>query len=200
MDYGAGINAIIAICQTAWREGFMAGWSGNASIRLDDGGILVTAAGAPKGRLSPEDCLLADDRSNSRKPSSETGMHLEIYKKAAVCSAILHTHPPYLQALNLALARGTGDSGETLAEKFLNLPLYEATVWRKRLYFSDDFPPGSKDLAHAAANSLPLGPEFPCAIWLELHGLCALGKNLEDALCLTEELEHLAMTQLLARY
>ena len=36
------------------------------------------------------------------------------------------------------------------------------------------------------------------AVWMAGHGLCCLGRNLGDALCLAEELEHLAALQILA--
>lgn len=197
MNFQEAVSTIIQVCHAAWQEGFMPGFSGNASIRLDNGQIAVTAAGAPKGRLASYDCILADSSQGQRKPSSETLMHRAIYEALSQCMAILHTHPPYMQALNLALDKGRGI--ENIRDNFLNLPLFEARVWRQRLFFAGTYPPGSAELANAAANALPKSDcSLPCALWLSAHGLCALAGDLPTALCITEEMEHLAKVQLLA--
>lgn len=184
------------ICHSAWLEGFMPGASGNASRRLGPDFIAISASGAHKGRLGREDCLLYELQGPfaTGSPSTESALHRAIYLAFEDCGAILHTHPPGLQALNLILSK----SGPDWRRNFLNLDLYEAAVWRPRLAFCAKTRPGSPELGPGALQALQEAPEktLPRALWLESHGLAALGENLAACLALTEELEHLAHVQL----
>lgn len=181
------------ICRDAWRQGLLSGCNGNASRRLSPPAeklICVTRSGAAKGRLAPEDCCLVNlDTSatvHGGPASTEVGMHLAVYRARPDCRAVLHTHPRHLLALSLRL--------QEREEDFLHLPLFEAETWRARLGFVPALPPGGKELALAVAEVALARP----AVWMHGHGLCCLGQNLAQALCLAEELEHLAAVQLLA--
>lgn len=200
------VSARIAdICRAAWEKGFMAGWSGNASVRLrsEPAGALITAAGKAKGRLKEGDfvavSLAGEKLWGEEKVSSESRLHTHLYEKLPQAKAILHTHPPFMQALDLALNPGGADYINVLKENFLNTGLHESALWRGRLRFAKELPPGSPDLAESAAEAASgENWEPPLAVWLPRHGLCAIGGSLESCLCLTEELEHLAKTQLLS--
>ena len=182
-----------AVCRDAWKQGLLSGCNGNASQRLGShapGLVCITRSGASKGRLSPDDCCLMDLNSGTAvlggPASTESGMHLAIYRNRPDCTAILHTHPRRLLALSLRLAGRQED--------FLRLPLFEAEVWRAKLGFAPALPPGTTDLAEAVADAA----RDKDAVWMAGHGLCCLGRTLGEALCLAEELEHLAALQILA--
>lgn len=196
------INEIILSCKIAWEKGFMSGWSGNASIRIGNGQMLLTASGSAKGFLSIDDCLLvnlAQDTvyTGKKRPSSEYGIHQAIYNIMPACKAILHTHPKNMQALNLVL--NNHNCNDKMPDLFLNINLYEADIWRKRLMVAQAAQPGSNELANNVAQQLTSTDmqELPCAIWLTNHGLFAMASSMQEALCLTEEFEHLASVQLL---
>ena len=182
-----------AVCRDAWKQGLLSGCNGNASQRLCEHApnlICITRSGASKGRLTTDDCCLMDVNTGAAvlggPASSESGMHLAIYRTRPDCAAILHTHPRRLLALSLRL---TGRQ-----EDFLRLPFFEAEVWRAKLGFAPALPPGTTDLAEAVAQAA----KDKDAVWMAGHGLCCLGRCLGDALCLAEELEHLAALQILA--
>ena len=182
-----------AVCRDAWKQGLLSGCNGNASRRLGShtpGLICVTRSGAAKGRLTAADCCLMDIATGAvvsgGPASTESGMHLAIYRTRPDCNAILHTHPRRLLALSLRLAGRQED--------FLRLPLFEAEVWRAKLGFAPALPPGTTELADAVA----LAASSKDAVWMAGHGLCCLGRTLAEALCLAEELEHLAALQILA--
>lgn len=182
-----------AVCRDAWKQGLLSGCNGNASRRLDahtPGLVCVTRSGAAKGRLTAADCSLMDIATGTAvsggPASTESGMHLAIYRTRPDCNAILHTHPRRLLALSLRLAGRQED--------FLRLPLFEAEVWRAKLGFAPALPPGTTELADAVA----LAASSKDAVWMAGHGLCCLGHTLAEALCLAEELEHLATLQILA--
>lgn len=185
-------EALLSCCREAWRTGGLLGFNGNASLLWDgpDGPrVLMTRSGVCKGRMSAADiCLLhPDGRLLAGGPaSSEGAMHLAVYAARPACRAILHTHPPHLLALGIRLAG--------CMEDFLRLPLYESEVWRARLGVAPACEPGTSELAAGVAAQ---ARRFP-AVWMSGHGLCACGETLEEALGLTEQLEHLAQIQLLS--
>ncbi|CAK7011616.1 MAG: Methylthioribulose-1-phosphate dehydratase [Desulfovibrio sp.] len=187
------VEDLRSICRDAWRQGLLSGCNGNASLRLSAPGhetVCLTRSGAAKGRLTAADCCLvnlADGAPLCGGPAStESGMHLAVYRALPDCAAILHTHPRRLLALSLRLGGNMQD--------FLNMPLFEADVWRARLGFAPALPPGTVELAQAVAQAARTSP----AVWMAGHGLCSTGASLAEALCLTEELEHLAAIQLLS--
>lgn len=180
----------------AWKKNLMVGWSGNASLRLEEG-ILITAAGVAKGFLKPGDCLLVSEAGKilcgSGQPSSESGAHLAIYNKFPQCGAILHTHPPALQALEAA----NPESGN-LRASLAALPLHEVELWIAHLQYVPTLRPGSPQVAKAV-GSISFNVPPPQAIWLSRHGLICMGVDLLDCFCLAEELEHLARVALAVR-
>lgn len=104
-----------AVCRDAWKQGLLSGCNGNASRRLDahtPGLVCVTRSGAAKGRLTAADCSLMDIATGTAvsggPASTESGMHLAIYRTRPDCNAILHTHPRRLLALSLRLAGRPG--------------------------------------------------------------------------------------------
>lgn len=202
------VEELRRVCRDAWQEGLLSGCNGNASVLLPDGPaggagriLCMTRTGAAKGRLTAADICLMDagtGRCLANGPaSSEAAMHLALYASLPECRAVLHTHPRRLLALSLVLrARGK-------ASAMLEIPLYEAGVWRARLAMAPAFAPGSGELADAvaaAATSLPAQATGASggAVWMEGHGLCCFAPSLAQALTMSEELEHLASVQLLA--
>lgn len=187
---------ILRIMQMAWETGILRGFSGNASMRLEENRFLITASGIAKGSLTEASLLIVNDQGEvlegQGKPSIELAMHLQIYKLDPDCKAILHTHPVYLHILPLLL-------GQALHQKLLNLDSAEADYWRERLAIVNEYAPGSQELASAVCTALhkewPSGLHLPCAVWLSSHGLCALATDIESALGISEQLEHLAQIQ-----
>jgi len=75
--------------------GMVPATSGNFSARLADGNIAITVSGAHKGHLTEQDIMLASIDGmalDDRKPSAETGLHVQLYRKFPEVRAILHPH------------------------------------------------------------------------------------------------------------
>jgi methylthioribulose-1-phosphate dehydratase len=76
------------------------GWtpatSSNFSMRLDDDLAAVTVSGRDKGRLGVEDIMVVDFANQpvatSARPSAETALHTQIYRRFPKVGAVLHTH------------------------------------------------------------------------------------------------------------
>jgi L-fuculose-phosphate aldolase len=81
-----------------YRQGFVVASEGNLSVRLDADRILVTPAGACKGRLLPHQLIVTDIQgtvvSGDGQPSSELQMHLLFYRLRPLARAVCHAHPP----------------------------------------------------------------------------------------------------------
>ena len=81
------------------------GTSGNLSVRAGDL-IAITPSGVPYPEMSPASiCLvqLADgETAAGTRPSTETPMHLAVYR-ATAAQAVVHTHSPFVVALSSVL-------------------------------------------------------------------------------------------------
>ena len=75
--------------------GMVPATSGNFSALLDDGNIAITVSGKHKGKLVESDIMvLRPDGTalDDRRPSAETGLHLQLYRRFPEVRAILHPH------------------------------------------------------------------------------------------------------------
>ncbi|WP_457572358.1 tRNA (N6-threonylcarbamoyladenosine(37)-N6)-methyltransferase TrmO [Desulfovulcanus sp.] len=180
---------LIQGAQAAWCKGLLNGFNGNLSLRKGSR-MLITNSGAAKGHLSVSDLSVIEVESgqllNEGFPSSETPMHLEIYRQQNKAQAIVHTHPPHLLALSL-IAEAKHD--------MLDLPLFEAKAFKAQMSTVPALKPGTKDLALAVGKQA----RAKKCIFLQKHGLICWGETLKEALALSEELEALARIELYSR-
>lgn len=76
------------------------GWtpatSSNFSMRVSHELAAITISGRDKGRLGREDIMLVDMAGRAvgtdARPSAETALHTQIYRRLAGAQAVLHTH------------------------------------------------------------------------------------------------------------
>lgn len=79
---------------------------GNLSVRHQDGAC-ITATGAMLGRLTRERFVTVDSRGRPSEagevpsPSSDTSIHLEVYRRVPEAQAVVHAHPIHAVALSL---------------------------------------------------------------------------------------------------
>lgn len=85
--------------------GLVIGTWGNVSVRLGDK-VIITPSGANYATLGDEDMPVVDLATGDYegpKPSSEKGLHLEVYRQRKEIGAVIHVHSPH--ASTLAAAR-----------------------------------------------------------------------------------------------
>jgi methylthioribulose-1-phosphate dehydratase len=88
-----------AIAEAA-RELAAFGWtpatSSNFSMRIDDDLAAITISGRDKGRLGRDDIMLIDMNGKAvgsdHRPSAETGLHTQVYRRFPEANVVLHTH------------------------------------------------------------------------------------------------------------
>lgn len=94
-DFTTKANEIIEAGKTLYQLGMVPATSGNFSARLGDGNIAITVSGTHKGKLQQSDIMVIDSEgtpTDGRRPSAETGLHVQIYKRFPSACAILHPH------------------------------------------------------------------------------------------------------------
>ena len=78
------------------RNGLVSGTWGNISYRVSDDFMVITPSGREYETLTPGEMVLVNIRDLSYegnlKPSSESGLHAEIYKGRREIRAVIHTH------------------------------------------------------------------------------------------------------------
>jgi len=84
----------------AARELAALGWtpatSSNFSMRLDTEHAAITISGRDKGRLGRDDIMIVDMQGKAvgtdARPSAETELHTQVYRRWPAMNAVLHTH------------------------------------------------------------------------------------------------------------
>jgi len=128
------------------RELSALGWtpatSSNFSMRLDARHIAVTISGRDKGRLGGEDVMVVDldgrAVATDARPSAETLLHTQIYRRFADANAVLHTHSRTQTVASKLFAKSglirfegwelqKAISGYTTHESTLDVPVFPNT-------------------------------------------------------------------------
>jgi methylthioribulose-1-phosphate dehydratase len=93
---GALTDELIRAGRLFFERGWVPATAGNFSARLDERQLIITASGRHKGELDADGFLLVgldgEILSPGRKPSAETGLHLQLYRRDSAIGAVLHTH------------------------------------------------------------------------------------------------------------
>lgn len=176
-------DAIAEHGRSLFMRGFGVGSSGNISVRLDDGGILITPTNSCMGRLDPGRVarLGPDGRHLSGdKPSKEQFLHAAMYRVRPGDRAVAHLHSTH------AVAVGCLDG---LDPADVLPPLTAYYVMRiGRLPLVPYYRPGDMALADAVAENAA-GHH---AMLLANHGPVVSGRDLDTAVYAIEELEETA--------
>ena len=167
------------------RELAQAGWtpatSSNFSHRLDDRHAAITVSGRDKGRLVEDDIMVVDFDGQAvgrpLRPSAETLLHTQLYRRFPDIGCVLHTHSP-VQTVASRLYAGAGHvrlAGYELLKAFLGNSTHEAAV---------DVPvfPNTQDMDVLAAQVDALLDRQ--AMWgylIDGHGLYAWGRDMAQA-------------------
>jgi len=162
-----------------YEKGLVVGTSGNISCKLDEGRILITAAGTCLGNLADGDLVVVNLKGKVTKgfknPSSETQMHLKIYKAYRNIKAVVHTHSPYASAY-------------AYLAKELKSVNPESEMLLGEVPVAPYFPHGTIKLAEAVCETI----KERNAVLMEKHGVVAIGKNIAQAEELAELVEETA--------
>jgi L-fuculose-phosphate aldolase len=182
------LNELVEASNLIYNNGLTPGKSGNISCRFIDEGIkkiAITRTNISKGMVKLEDIIIIDMQGNiidgEGKPSSETFLHLGIYKKRNELNAVVHTHSPYAAAFSMTekkLKRLEGFGP-------INNPYIPSVKYSK---------PGSRELANDTAKVM----SNEDGVILKNHGVVTAGVNIGEAVLLAQFIEDIAKTQFIS--
>ena len=182
-----------AICRygrSLFERGLTPGSSGNISVRLADGGWLVTPTNASLGFLDPARIsrLDADGRLVSGdKPTKEIPLHAALYESRGAAKAIVHLHSTHAVAVSML----PGIDPKRVLPPLTPYYLMRAGGTALVPYYR----PGDPAVADAIRG---LAGRY-ASVLLANHGPVVAGDSLEGAVFATEELEETAKLFLLLR-
>ncbi|MGJ4801964.1 methylthioribulose 1-phosphate dehydratase [Luteimonas sp. SDU82] len=167
------------------RELAQLGWtpatSSNFSSRLDERHAAITVSGRDKGRLTPDGIMVVDFDGaavgSDHRPSAETLLHTQLYRRFADVGCILHTHSRN-QTVASRLFAGAGHlrlEGYELLKAFRGNETHETAVDVPVLPNSQHMP----TLAAQVDALLDKGPMWGYLI--DGHGLYAWGRDMGEA-------------------
>ena len=164
-----------------YSRGFTHGSTGNLSVRLPDGNLLVTPTGSSLGRLTPEGLSVLKPNGeliSGPKPTKEVPLHQALYStRGERAGAVVHLHSCYATALSLLPDQNEKDWLPHLT------PYGIMQLGQVRLL--PYFIPGSPEIGSAIKG---LAGKH-AAIMLANHGPVVSAKTLEAAVYASEELE-----------
>jgi len=135
-------DAIIEAAQQLAALGWTPATSSNFSMRVDDEHAAITISGRDKGHLGRDDIMLIDLHGQAvgttARPSAETALHTQVYRRWPQMNAVLHTHSRTQSvASRLYAAHGTlrlrgwelqkAISGYTTHDSVLEIPVFPNT-------------------------------------------------------------------------
>ena len=178
-------ESIIEACLTLEKKGLNQGKAGNISVRWN-GGMLITPSGVSYEGMKAKDIVFVDNNGKYQgiwNPSIEWNFHLDILKNRKEFNAVIHNHPAY-------------GSGMSILRKDIKSYHYMiGFMGGDTIKCSTFAPPGTKELSKAALKAL----KNRKACLLANHGTISCGKDLEEALFLSEEFEILCKQITIAR-
>ena len=168
---------LLAIAQQLAALGLNKGTSGNVSVRHEDG-FLITPSGMDVAEMQTSSMVIMSmdgTTQSAGKPSSEWRFHRDIYQAKPQVGAVVHTHSMFATTLSCLqkdippfhymIAMAGGD----------NIPCAPYALF------------GTQALSDGAIAAL----KDRKACLLANHGMIAIGRDLKQALAITQEVETL---------
>jgi len=183
-------DRIVSVGRSLFDRGLTGGSTGNISVKLDDGSMLMTPTNASLGSLDPAALSHLDADGNHLSgdaPTKEAFLHTCMYCARAGDNAVVHLHSTHSVAVSLLDGLDPADVLPPLTAYYVMrigaLPLIP--------YFA----PGDKALAEAVGAQA--GAHH--AVLLANHGPVVSGTSLANAQYAIEELEETAKLFLLVK-
>jgi len=152
----------------------ISGWGGNLSCRVEKNRFLITGQHASLGFLTPADLVRIDGKGKplgkKRQASSETSLHLAVYK-GTDAKAVIHAHPPKVLAFSLS------------HQSFVPLSFEEKYTLGEIPVIAQETPTVTD--TKQVTQELRVRP----IVILRGHGTVAVGHDLKEAFLLTDLLE-----------
>lgn len=188
MDVLTAKKLVIEAGERLVETGLIARTWGNVSCRVDDKTFVITPSGKPYIGLTPDDIVEVAintlEWGGNVKPSSEKGIHAEVYKEFPEANFVIHTHQKVasaISALSTGIEKVVGEAG-----KFIG----------GRIHVGSYGLPGTKKLKKGVTKALRLSPSK--AVIMAHHGALCFGKDSEEAFQVANSLEQVCAQHILS--
>ena len=196
---GQSPNAVDLIIEAGARmagHGWTPSTGGNISLRAGDGRIAITRSGVRKGEMTRADVIEVDldgrPLMQGDRPSAETGLHCQIYRRFPDIGAVLHGHSVAATVLSRHPGGSIDFTGYEMIKAFDGRETHDATC---RLPILDN----DQDIERLAGRLADrLEPDWT-GYGLRGHGIYVWGRDMADAMSKLEAMEFLLECELRAR-
>ena len=164
--------------------------SGNFSARLDGKQIAITVSGRHKGRLTLDDIMLIDfdgKALDNNRPSAETALHTQIYRRFAHAQCVLHPHSVNATLLSQLHVDRLVLQDYELLKAFDGIDSHQSTV--EVPIFDND-----QDISRLASRIeqwFDTVSQQPHGYLIRGHGFYTWGRSVDDAMRHVEAFEFL---------
>ncbi len=189
--------ALCAIARDFHARGWMAGTSGNLSVRHDADSFWITASGCPKGRLNDGDFVrvaIATGEELERidpqaRLSAESSIHCAVYGLFPVAGACLHVHTVDATLVSLRAPATAAAIPLPPVEMIKGLDIWEQSPQVELALFENmlEVP----RIAAAVQQRFGVQPPRVPALLIRGHGVTVWGDNLQQAYNRVEIVEFL---------
>jgi ribulose-5-phosphate 4-epimerase/fuculose-1-phosphate aldolase len=180
-DLSAQKEQLVRCIRMLERSGIM-DYNGHASMRLDDGRMLINIGNCQRSRLTPDDIITIDFDGNvldgDGRPPLEFHLHAGVYKARPDVEAAIHCHPKWSTVLS------------TAGQEYLPVYAQGSLVYPLPVL---DSPDSINNTQMARRLTDTLG-DRPAAL-MKAHGVVTAGKTIVDAFVLLNYLEENAERQ-----
>jgi ribulose-5-phosphate 4-epimerase/fuculose-1-phosphate aldolase len=176
--------------RSLFERGLTPGSSGNISLRMDDGGWLVTPTNASLGILDPARIARLDAQKrlvSGDPPTKEIPLHAALYETRSAARAVVHLHSTHAVAVSML----PGIDPRAVLPPMTPYYLMKCGATALVPYFR----PGDPAVADAIKG---LAGKYS-SVLLANHGPVVAGETLDAAVYAMEELEETAKLFLLLR-
>ena len=172
---------VIATARRMAEKGLVVGTSGNVSLRLTSDHwqelLAITPTSIYYDLLTPDDIAIIDFEARlvegNLPPSSESFLHIGIYRARKNVRAIVHTHSAYASAMSVAHLEIPPILDEQMA------------VIGGAVKLAEYAPSGSRELARNVVEAL----EDRNAVLMMNHGVVGVGADIREAFTVCEMVE-----------
>ena len=191
MDILTAKKEVIAAGKKLVATGLIARTWGNVSCRVNDKSFVITPSGKPYDGLTPDDIVEVEidtlSYSGDVKPSSEKGVHAEVYKAHPEAGFVIHTHQKFA-----SIVSATSDGIPSLSAK-------GREVVGDRVLLASYGLPGTKKLKKGVAAALAADKNTK-AIIMAHHGAVCFGADSEEAFNVAATLERESANYILDQF
>jgi methylthioribulose-1-phosphate dehydratase len=192
----AAADELIANTRELAALGWTPATSSNFSMRIDERTAAITVSGRDKGKLTRADIMAVDFAGRAvgteQRPSAETVLHTQLYKRMPEVGCVLHTHS-LAQTLASKLYAGAGHirfEEYELIKAFRGQETHEAVMDVPVLANNQHIP------TLAAQVDVLLDKKEFWGYLIEGHGLYAWGRDMAEARRHLEAFEFLIKCEL----